>query len=594
MASSRARYWTAWSRPVVNESARACGRVSCSRGASRCRCSPSVDEPTPAIAYLRWSTVVTPHFRVHFHGGLREVAERVANVAENAHDTLVPELGWEPLEVTHILVADDSDAANGLASTLPYDFIRIFVSAPDDMSPLADYDDWITELITHEYAHPPRRQRVGPACARERDPRQDVPSQSGAAAGSSRGLAVAMESATRPPATAGRPDTLSTCRMYVYSWVMNSVIHRRSGGAGCLEVVELAPRRDHSRRRVVRHEMARTGELRRERVDAFSTTLPQGDEPPWKWTLKVRWWLAARQQKNAERELRRSPCASSRTDQAVKPHARSLPRALACCAQAAGYRRLRARRRRCRQQAIDELAPRARCRLRAENGRDCICSGVSGSDRLPGGGRAAFLRDLMGRVPESITSLVRRWRRRLYVARDSTVTSADAGEAPPGPAAQQGGTAMAEVGLATRWRRGCCQWRVAREDIAAGRGQAEALPVLLRRSRLRCRRAAARCPAPPEQAWAAPRRRPGSQRTTAGSLSRPPASSFGGLVRDHLCAGGSGRAIRRPLELVDGRYGHRLSLQVRALRVGEPRLAWCRRPRWFRCGTTLSVDRRRT
>ena len=79
--------------------------------------------------YLRWSTVVTPHFRVHFHGGLREVAERVANVAENAHDTLVPELGWEPLEVTHILVADDADSANGLASTLPYDFIRIFVSA---------------------------------------------------------------------------------------------------------------------------------------------------------------------------------------------------------------------------------------------------------------------------------------------------------------------------------------------------------------------------------------------------------------------------------------------------------------------------------
>ncbi len=103
--------------------------------------------------YLRWSTVVTPHFRVHFHGGLREVAERVANVAENAHDTLVPELGWEPLEVTHILVADDSDGANGLASTLPYDFIRIFVTAPDDMSPLADYDDWITELITHEYTH---------------------------------------------------------------------------------------------------------------------------------------------------------------------------------------------------------------------------------------------------------------------------------------------------------------------------------------------------------------------------------------------------------------------------------------------------------
>lgn len=110
----------------------------------------------PALAgdpYLRWYTVVTPHFRVHYHGGLEEIAQRVANIAEHAHSTLVPELGWEPREVTHILVADDSDSANGLASTLPYDFVRIFVTSPDDMSPLADYDDWLTELITHEYTH---------------------------------------------------------------------------------------------------------------------------------------------------------------------------------------------------------------------------------------------------------------------------------------------------------------------------------------------------------------------------------------------------------------------------------------------------------
>jgi Tol biopolymer transport system component len=103
--------------------------------------------------YLRWYTIVTPHFRVHYHGGLEEAAQKVANVAEHAHRELVPELGWKPQEVTHIVLSDDSDFANGLASTTPYDYIRLFVSSPDDMSLLSDYDDWLVELVTHEYTH---------------------------------------------------------------------------------------------------------------------------------------------------------------------------------------------------------------------------------------------------------------------------------------------------------------------------------------------------------------------------------------------------------------------------------------------------------
>ena len=32
--------------------------------------------------YLRWYTLVTPHFRVHFHGGLEHAAQKVANVPQ--------------------------------------------------------------------------------------------------------------------------------------------------------------------------------------------------------------------------------------------------------------------------------------------------------------------------------------------------------------------------------------------------------------------------------------------------------------------------------------------------------------------------------
>lgn len=31
--------------------------------------------------------------------------------------------------------------------------VRLFVTAPDDLSVLNQYDDWLTTLVTHEYTH---------------------------------------------------------------------------------------------------------------------------------------------------------------------------------------------------------------------------------------------------------------------------------------------------------------------------------------------------------------------------------------------------------------------------------------------------------
>ena len=103
--------------------------------------------------YLEWYTIKTPHFRVHYHGGLEDIAQRTASSAEAVHARLMPQLGWSPKQVTEIAVTDDTDSANGSAATLPYNMVRLFATAPDDMSPLGDYDNWINELVTHEYTH---------------------------------------------------------------------------------------------------------------------------------------------------------------------------------------------------------------------------------------------------------------------------------------------------------------------------------------------------------------------------------------------------------------------------------------------------------
>jgi hypothetical protein len=113
--------------------------------------------PGVAAAYsdpdLDWWTIETAHFRVHYDRPLEPVASRVASLAEIIHGRVADALGYKPTQVTEIVITDDSESANGSAGALPRNTIRLYVSAPDDLSPIGDYDDWYTSLVTHEYTH---------------------------------------------------------------------------------------------------------------------------------------------------------------------------------------------------------------------------------------------------------------------------------------------------------------------------------------------------------------------------------------------------------------------------------------------------------
>lgn len=108
---------------------------------------------TAGDPYLRWYTVKTPHFHVHYHSGLEQLAQRVATVAEQVQEILAPSLNWQPTQVTHVLLSDDSSSANGTANSTPYNNVNMFVTAPDDMSALNDYGDWTFALLMHEDTH---------------------------------------------------------------------------------------------------------------------------------------------------------------------------------------------------------------------------------------------------------------------------------------------------------------------------------------------------------------------------------------------------------------------------------------------------------
>lgn len=102
---------------------------------------------------LKWETVETTHFRVHHPTTLAPLADRVARVSETVHARLTPILGYEPKTKIEIVITDDTDSANGSATALPFNTVRLYATAPEDLSPLGDYDDWMTGLITHEHTH---------------------------------------------------------------------------------------------------------------------------------------------------------------------------------------------------------------------------------------------------------------------------------------------------------------------------------------------------------------------------------------------------------------------------------------------------------
>ncbi len=102
---------------------------------------------------LRWQTLTTTHFDIHFHDGEETLAHEVANIAEQTHDRLTRKLKWRPTKRTQLILTDRFDFSNGWATPLPRNTTTIIVTPPRSDSAINDYNDWLKTLITHEYIH---------------------------------------------------------------------------------------------------------------------------------------------------------------------------------------------------------------------------------------------------------------------------------------------------------------------------------------------------------------------------------------------------------------------------------------------------------
>lgn len=99
-----------------------------------------------------WAELKTEHFRIVYDASQKQLATVYGRQAERARATLMQHYEHAP-EVTVIFLDDSTDLANGLATSLPYPYLRIFPALPTPYDSIGDYEDWVFELLIHEYAH---------------------------------------------------------------------------------------------------------------------------------------------------------------------------------------------------------------------------------------------------------------------------------------------------------------------------------------------------------------------------------------------------------------------------------------------------------
>ncbi|MFI4921675.1 MAG: hypothetical protein ACHQAZ_08565, partial [Gammaproteobacteria bacterium] len=102
---------------------------------------------------LHWRTLQSEHFTLVYHDGEEQLAHHMLDVAEQTHARLDLWLDWTPEERVQLVLTDHEDLPNGETTPFPRDNVQLFVSPPDDVDSLEDFDDWFRILITHEYTH---------------------------------------------------------------------------------------------------------------------------------------------------------------------------------------------------------------------------------------------------------------------------------------------------------------------------------------------------------------------------------------------------------------------------------------------------------
>jgi Tol biopolymer transport system component len=99
---------------------------------------------------LKWYSIETEHFFIHFHDGAERTARVVAKVAEDVYEPITSLYLYKPKGKFHFIIRDHDDYSNGAAFF--YDN-KIEIWASPMKFDLRGTHNWLRNVVTHEFTH---------------------------------------------------------------------------------------------------------------------------------------------------------------------------------------------------------------------------------------------------------------------------------------------------------------------------------------------------------------------------------------------------------------------------------------------------------
>ena len=99
---------------------------------------------------LKWTTIETEHFNIHYHQNLDKIALQGASIAEQIRPTLMKQMGLESLPTLDIIFTAEDEVLNGFA--VPANYTIIWVDQNDAALWTGD-EKWLRTVLAHELQH---------------------------------------------------------------------------------------------------------------------------------------------------------------------------------------------------------------------------------------------------------------------------------------------------------------------------------------------------------------------------------------------------------------------------------------------------------
>ena len=102
---------------------------------------------------LKWKTIETPHFYIHYYKQIEPAAKKMIPIVEDVYNKLSPIFKHAPDYKTQVVLVDNSDYTNGFTTVIPNPSVTIYLMDGGSNLRPAAYETWLKYVFLHEYAH---------------------------------------------------------------------------------------------------------------------------------------------------------------------------------------------------------------------------------------------------------------------------------------------------------------------------------------------------------------------------------------------------------------------------------------------------------